>query len=75
MVEFYQTNRRSIDRGNFPLNHDCILKVTFSPGCGVRFGYYTCRSQDSGLLVDIISKVHNVKYVKISSVDDLPDNF
>lgn len=75
MLEFYKTTRFEIDKGVFPLNHDCILKVCFIRGSIVRFVYYTCRSQDSGQLSVIFSSLPIVSHVYISSVDELPDDF
>lgn len=75
MVEFYSACRYDIDKGNFPLNHDCILKVEFVVGSFIRFQYFSCRSQDSGQLMSIISKLSLVRCVEISSVDELPDDF
>lgn len=75
MVEFYKTARFEIDEGNFPLNHDCILKVCFIRGCPLRRCYFTCRAQDSGTLSVIFSALPLVSVVEISSVDDMPEHF
>lgn len=72
-IDFYSVHRSDIEKGNFPLNHDCILKVVYSRDCPLHFEYFTCQSQDSGKLLDILSKLALVKLVKISSVDQLPD--
>lgn len=69
MFECYPTSRSAIIKGDFPLNHDCILKVNYIEGSPLRFGYLTCCSQHSGALVDVISKLLLVKSVNISSVD------
>lgn len=75
MIEFAIRSRSQIDLGDFPLNHDCILKVRFIGGCPIRFCYLTCSAMDSGALVLLISSLPNVKDVEISSVDDLPIHF
>lgn len=75
MLEFYKTTRLEIDRGDFPLNHDCILKVCYIRGSPARFTYFSCRSQDSGQLTVIFSSLPIVSHVYISSVDELPDDF
>lgn len=70
MIEFNVSSKFEIDSGNFPLNHDCILKVVYLPDSPLRFSYFTCRSQDSGALVFILSSVPMVKKVVVSSVDE-----
>lgn len=69
-LELHQTNLRDIQIGDFPLNHDCILKLVYTPGTALRFQYFTCRSQDSGTLSLILSQVFCVKKVICISVDD-----
>ena len=69
MLEFYPTNKSDINIGAFPLNHDCILKVVFSPDCGIRFQYFTCQSQHSGQIVLLISQLYCVKKVECIEVD------
>lgn len=73
MIEFDVRNKADIQSGNFPLNHDCILKVRFIRGCPLRVSYLTCRASDSGSLVATIARIPNVKDVEISSVDELND--
>lgn len=75
MIELHSTDRRSIESGNFPLNHDCILKVRFNRDCPLIFQYFTCREQDSGAITVLFYKLALVTEVNISSVDNLPDNF
>jgi len=75
MIQLHPTCRRSIDSGDFPLNHDCILKVEFIYSAPIRFAYYSCRAQESAQLIDILSKVPMVQHVYTSSVDDLSDTF
>lgn len=75
LLDFYLTSRKSIDLGDFPLTHDCILKVEYIHGSPIRFQYFSCCSTDSAKIVDILSKLCPVKRVNISSVDDLPVNF
>lgn len=75
LLDFYPTNRNFIDNGDFPLTHDCILKVEYIQGAPIRFQYFSCCSTDSAKIVDILSKLCLVKRVNISSVDELPDNF
>lgn len=70
MIEFDVRNKTDIQSGNFPLNHDCILKVRYVGGSPLRDSYLTCRACDSGSLVAIFSRIPLVKDVKISSVDD-----
>lgn len=69
MLEFFPTTKSDINIGCFPLNHDCILKATFTADCGLRFQYFTCRAQDSGSIVLLISKLYCVKKVECISVD------
>ena len=69
MCEFYPTTKSDINIGAFPLNHDCILKVTYSHDCALRFQYFSCRAQDSGSIVLIISKLYCVKKVECIEVD------
>lgn len=69
MIEFYPVKYSEFEKGNFPLNHDCVLKVEFHQGVGIRSQLFTCRSQDSGTLSAIISSLVPVSKVIISSVD------
>lgn len=73
LLEFYPTDRKSIDKGNFPLLHDCILKVEYIQCSPIRFQYFTTWVTDSGKIVDILSKCSVVKKVNIVSLDELPD--
>lgn len=75
MIELHPSDRRSIDSGNFPLNHDCVLKVRFNRDCPLRFQYFTCREQDSGAVMLLLYKLALVSEINISSVDNLPDTF
>lgn len=70
MLELYRTHGHCIKKGDFPLNHDCALKVNFITGSPLRCCYLTCRAQDSGTLVDIISKISVVHSINTYSVDD-----
>lgn len=65
MLELYPTTKAAINIGAFPLNHDCILKVVFTQDCGLRFQYFSCRAQDSGSIVLIISKLYCVKKLNV----------
>lgn len=61
-----------IQKGDFPLNHDCILKVVYNPYLSMlRHEYFTCRSQDSGILVSILKNIYVISKIYIYSVDDL----
>lgn len=73
LLDLYPTNRHDIDRGNFPLNHDCILKVEYIQASPVRFQYFTCTAPDSAKLSDVLLKVSLVHKVNIVSVEKLPD--
>lgn len=75
MVELYPLSRRDIDKGNFPLTHDCVLKVRYIYGCPIRYAYFTTRSIDTASLYDVISKLPMVKAVEVSPVDLLSDTF
>ena len=75
LLELYPTDRKSIDNGDFPLTHDCILKVEYIQGSPIRFQYFSTWATDSAKIVDILSKSSLVKRVNISLVDELPDNF
>lgn len=75
MVQFYPTNRKQIDKGNFPLTHDCILKVRYIYGAPIRFAYFTTRSVDTGVLCDVLSKLPMVQAVEVVPVDLLTDTF
>lgn len=69
MIELNPTKHYLIQKGDFPLNHDCILKVHFITDSGLHYQLFTCRSQNSGTLVDILSKVFCVRKVKIIPVE------
>lgn len=69
-MEFYKTTILDIDKGLFPLNHDCILKVIYFPGLGLSYEYFTCRAQDSGSISLILSNLTLVNKVLIYSVDN-----
>ena len=69
MIEIHATHASQILNGNFPLNHDCILKVHYKRYCDIRFEYFTCRAQDSGQLVHYFSMLAPVRTVEIISVD------
>lgn len=73
ILELYPTNRRDIDLGNFPLTHDCILKVEYIQGSPIRFQYFTTWATDSGKITDIFLKCSLVHKVNIVSIDELPD--
>lgn len=75
MLEMYKCLRKDIDRGNFPLNHDCIMKVSYVRGSPLLSEYFSCCSVDSGSLSLIISQLSGVSSVKFSSVGELPDYF
>lgn len=75
MVEFYPVHRKDIDKGNFPLTHDCVLKVRYIHGSPIRFAYFTTRSIDTGTLCDVISKLPMVHAVEVVPVDLLSDSF
>ena len=69
MLEFHLSNIRDIRNGNFPLNHDCIIKVDYIQGTPLRFSYFTCCAQHSGTIVDFISKLPVVKKVYVFDVE------
>ena len=71
----YKVSRYQIEKGDFLLNHDCILKVSYIKGSPIRFEYFSCRSIDSGLIAELLVSLSIVKDVKFSSVDELPVNF
>ena len=71
----YKVSRHHIYRGDFPLNHDCVLKVSYIKGSPIRFEYFSCRSVDSGWISELLVSLSIVKDVKFSSVDELPVNF
>lgn len=73
MVEFHVVNKYDFKRGNFPLNHDCVLKVRYLAGTCVQDDYLTCCSEDSGSLVALISALTAVYKVYISSIDSSDD--
>lgn len=73
MIEFNPTCLSNIVDASFPLNHDCILKVNYIPGSGLRFQYFTCRSQDSGSLSVILSSLALVAKVECIPVDKFND--
>lgn len=70
MIELNPTKHHLIQEGDFPLNHDCILKVYFMCDPGPYHQLFTCRSQNSGTLTDILSKVFCVRRVKIIPVEE-----
>lgn len=75
MLDFYPVTHCGLHVADFPLNHDCILKVEFKQPRALHYQYFTCRSQDSGTLCDIISKLFPVRHVYISLIDNMPDDF
>ena len=74
-LQLHRSTRYDISVGNFPLNHDCILKVEFYNGVGIKYQYFTCRCQDSSLISDILSKVLPIKKVSFCPVDLCTDFF
>lgn len=70
MYEIHLASKAAIEKGDFPLNHDCILKVTYLQGSPLRYCYLTCRAQDSGALVAIITELSLVRCVNVSSVEN-----
>lgn len=70
MIELNPTKHSLIQKGDFPLNHDCILKVHFIRDSGLRYQLFSCRSQNCGTLTDILSKVFCVRKVEIIPVDE-----
>lgn len=75
MLDLYSVHRKQIDMGNFPLNHDAILKVEYYPQTGLHYQYFSCKAQDTGTLADIFCKLFCVRRVYISSVDELSNDF
>lgn len=75
MIHFFPVHRSQIDKGNFPLNHDCVLKVRYFHGSPTRKAYFTTRSIDTGILCDVIAKLPMVQAVEVVSVDLLTDDF
>lgn len=73
MLDFYPVYRSDLLKGNFPLNHDCVLKVVYLSECPMPSEYFTCRAQDSGSIADILCKLTVVERVKISSSDKISD--
>lgn len=66
MIQFYKLSRFELLKGEFPLNHDTVLKVVYSDS----FQYFTCKNEDSTIFTAIVSMLVAVRYVEISSVDD-----
>lgn len=75
MVDFFPVHRKSIINGDFPLNHDAILRVEFYYLTKLRYQYFTCKSQDTGTLADILCKLYTVHRVCVVSVDEFPNDF
>lgn len=75
MIDLYPVHRKQIDSGDFPLNHDAILKVVYYPQSGLHYQYFTCKAQDTGSLADLFCKLFCVRRVKIISVDLLSCDF
>lgn len=73
LLDLYPTTRHDIDLGNFPLTHDCILKVDYINASPIRFQYFTCSAPDSAKISDVLLKLNLVRKVNIVSVDKLPD--
>lgn len=69
MLEINASSASKILNGDFPLNHDCILKVYYRTDCPVHFEYFTCRAQDSGALSHYFKMLHPVLSVVIMSVE------
>lgn len=65
----YKVTLHQITNGDFPLNHDCILKVRYINDCPLRFEYFTCRSCESGSICLTLQALSVVRFVEISSVD------
>lgn len=75
MVQFYPVHRSDINKGNFPLNHDVILKVCYYRDCPLRKAYFTTRSADTGVLCDVISKLPMVRAVEVVPIEQFNDTF
>lgn len=75
MIEFYPVHRSQIDKGNFPLTHDCILKIRYIHGAPIRKAYFSTRSIDTAALCDVISKLPMVQAVEVVPVDLLSNTF
>lgn len=75
MIDLYPVHRKQIDYGNFPLNHDAILKVEYYPQSGLHYQYFSCKAQDTASLADVFCKLFCVRRVWISSVDELTNDF
>ena len=73
LLELYPTDRESIDNGNFPFLHDCVLKVEYIHGSPISYQYFTTWLSDSGKIIDVLLKCSLVKKVNIASVEELPD--
>lgn len=65
----YKVTKNDIQKGNFPLTHDCILKVYYLPDCPVRFEYFTCPSQHSGTYSLVLQTLSVVHKLEITSAD------
>lgn len=75
MVHFFPVHRSQVDKGNFPLTHDCVLKIRYFRGPSTRNAYYTTRSIDTGILCDVIAKLPMVQAVEVVPVDLLTEEF
>lgn len=69
-LDFFDADLHQIRRGDFPLTHDCILQVQYHEGCGLRYQFFTCRSQDSGTIANLLKTLVVVRKIIVKSVDN-----
>lgn len=69
-VEICKINRSQLKTADFPLNHDCILKVCYNADSHLRWELFSCRSIDSGLICNLFTQLYAVCKVLCYSVDD-----
>lgn len=65
MIRFYKLSRHELLKGDFPANHDTVLKVIYDGA----FQFFTCKFEDSSEFVAIVSSLVPVRRVEVSSVD------
>lgn len=68
-LELFPVHRSQLEKGEFPLNHDCILKVEYKDPYLVKYQYMTCRAIDSGVIVQILQASCAIRKIYVSDVD------
>ena len=65
-------NLSDIRKANFPIDHDCILKVSYKRGAPTSFEFFTLKISDAESISLLVSRLSVVSSVQYWSIDKFP---